>query len=366
MFWTRIAPMAALLLAGGLRAAVAAPAPAEPGTAQWLIDHRHWKQARARLEADLARHPDDAGTLCLLSQVRQEFDDLDGAQALIDKALKLAPQNGAVHAQAADLFGERAGKAGMLKAMGLAKKFRQEAEVALSLDPSLIRPRRGLVEFHMRAPGIAGGDKKKAREYAAQIAALDPAQGELMFAVIDQIQKDSTKVEGHYRRAIELDPNNVEARLSLAGWLTTPWRSRWAEAETQVLAARKAVPDRGGPLASLAALYAQQSKWAELDAVLAEATTVCPDDRGAWYQAGRILLLNGTELPRAERYFRHYLGLEPEANGPKWAHAHWRLGLVLEKLGHRPEAIGELETALKLVPDLDEAKKDLKRMRAGA
>jgi hypothetical protein len=38
------------------------------------------------------------------------------------------------------------------------------------------------------------------------------------------------------------------------------------------------------------------------------------------------------------------------------------LGLVLEKKGRKPEAIAEVETALRLKPDLEEAKKDLKRL----
>jgi hypothetical protein len=49
---------------------------------------------------------------------------------------------------------------------------------------------------------------------------------------------------------------------------------------------------------------------------------------------------------------------------PTHAHARWRLGLVLEKLGRKPEALAEVQRALELKPDLgDEAKKDLKRLK---
>jgi tetratricopeptide (TPR) repeat protein len=72
-------------------------------------------------------------------------------------------------------------------------------------------------------------------------------------------------------------------------------------------------------------------------------------------------LANG--LPRAERYFRKYLTMEPEGGEPHHAAAHWRLGLVLEKEGKNAEAIGEMEEALRAEPDFKEAKADLKRLR---
>ena len=45
------------------------------------------------------------------------------------------------------------------------------------------------------------------------------------------------------------------------------------------------------------------------------------------------------------------------------AHARWRLGLVYENMGRKQEAVSELETALRLKPDLEEAQKDLKRLK---
>ncbi|RPJ55307.1 MAG: tetratricopeptide repeat protein [Acidobacteria bacterium] len=43
--------------------------------------------------------------------------------------------------------------------------------------------------------------------------------------------------------------------------------------------------------------------------------------------------------------------------------AHWRLALTLEKLNRKPEAIHELQSALRLAPDFEEAKRDLKRLK---
>jgi len=84
--------------------------------------------------------------------------------------------------------------------------------------------------------------------------------------------------------------------------------------------------------------------------------------RSAWYQAGRLALTQGGDLGRAERWFRGYLEVDPEPGQPSRAHAHWRLAQVLEKQGRRQDAVSQLQAALRLRPDLQEAKKDLKRL----
>ena len=90
-----------------------------------------------------------------------------------------------------------------------------------------------------------------------------------------------------------------------------------------------------------------------------------PDDFSPYYEAARTLLAEGADLPRAERYLRKYLTQDPEGETPSPALAHWRVGAgALRMEGRKPEAIAEVETALRLKPDLREAKKDLKCLEA--
>jgi tetratricopeptide (TPR) repeat protein len=96
---------------------------------------------------------------------------------------------------------------------------------------------------------------------------------------------------------------------------------------------------------------------------LAEAESRVPDDLSPYFQAGLETLLADKDAGRAERYLRKYLTQEPEAYAPRLSRAHWRIGQTLEKQGRKTEAIAEIETALRLEPDLEEARKDLKRMK---
>jgi tetratricopeptide (TPR) repeat protein len=100
-----------------------------------------------------------------------------------------------------------------------------------------------------------------------------------------------------------------------------------------------------------------------MNETLASAEAADPTRLGAYYTAGRQLLMDGRELERSEQCFRHYLTREPEFGWPSHGGAHWRLGQLLEKRGEKSAAIAELETAIKLQPDLADAKKDLKRLK---
>jgi hypothetical protein len=90
-----------------------------------------------------------------------------------------------------------------------------------------------------------------------------------------------------------------------------------------------------------------------------------PDDPAAFYQAAKSILTGnqGSELTRAEKYMRIYLSQPSEGNEPSLAAAHWRLGLILEKEGHKDQAKQQLQEALRLEPGFEPARKDLKRMQ---
>jgi len=357
-------PVSALVLLGAFAVALAhaAEAPA-PQRARDLMQAGHWKAARHLLTTTLQSTPDDPAALAAMAEVRAEFGDVDEAEKLARRAVALAPNDPQTHETLAQMCGRRAQKAGIFKGLGLAHEFRKEAERAIALDPRRIEARDMLMEFHLQAPGIAGGDKKKARQYAEEIAKLDPVRGELALAQYSQAMKDSLVVEGCFRRAVAKDPTSIDARVALASWLLAPWRGKLDEAETETRAAIAAGPDRTSGWTLLAILAIRRKDTAALDSALAGSDRNCPDARAAWYQAGRLLLTEADDPARAERCFRHYLEVEPEGGQPTLAKAHWRLAQVLAKENRPADARTELQAALRLEPDFDDAKKELKKLK---
>jgi len=327
-----------------------------------LVEQGHWRRARAAVEAALAATPNDASLRALHADVLQAFGEKAAALKEAEKAVELAPKSADAHYRLAEVVGESAQNAGPLKGLGLAKRFRKEAEAAIALDPNHVEARFGLMEFYLEAPGIAGGDKKKAAALAGEIERLAPERAWQAKARLASERKDTTAVEAIYREAAAKYPDRYAARMALANWSLAPWRNARRTAEEQALAAMAMEPGRVGPYTTVATVLAAAKRWDELDALLAKADVAVPDDLSPQYQAGRISLVEAGDAARAERHFRRYLSQPAEARAVSHAAAHWRLGQALEKQGRRDEALAEVRAAVKLDPKFEPAKKELKRM----
>lgn len=338
--------------------------PADTSQADALIKAGHFKQAKTLLETAYRSNPKDARTLYLLARVRNAFGDRDGALQLAEQAVAIDGGNADYHYQVASISGDMAQNAGMFQKMSLGRRFKSEAETALKLDPKHVNARVGLMFFYMQAPGLIGGDKKKAHDLVDEIIRQDPVEGYIAQAQISRMEKNPAGVEAAYLKAVESNPQSYAANTAVANYYAADAQKKYDLAEKYARAAIKIDPSRGGAYAVLATVFAQIPRLTDLDQLLEQSARNVPDNLNPFYQAGRILLLAGRELPRAESYFRRYLAQEPEGGSPDIAATHWRLGLVLEKLGRKQEAVAEVEKAVQLRSNFDDAKKDLKRMKS--
>jgi tetratricopeptide (TPR) repeat protein len=338
------------------------PAAANDPAPEALIQAGHWKRARPLVEQRYQANPGDARSAYLLSQVKAAFGDLEAAVPLAEKAVALDSNRADYHLQLGIVCGETAEKASLFAKAGWAHRFKEETDKAAALDPKNIDARFALMEYYLQAPRLMGGSKAKAGDMVEEISRINPARGYLAQARLAQEDKDAAREEAAFLKALAAAPEDYEILVSTAGFYNRDTQKKYAQAEEQSRQAVKINPGQVSAYSSLAFALAAAERWPELDAGLAEAEKNVPDDLSPYYQAGRALLYTGKDLPRAERYFRKYLGQEPEGEAPTLAHAHWRLGLVLDKEGRKPEAVSEIETALRLQPNLSEAKKDLKRL----
>ena len=331
-----------------------------------LAEHGHWKRLKAQVEPRVSANPNDAEAQSLLSAVRMAYKDVDGALAPAEKAAALDPKNAEYRWQVAQVVGEQASSASVFKQMGLAKRYKREVEAALAINPKHTEAMTGLMEFYNRAPGIVGGDKKKAAELADQILALNKVDGYLAKARLLQRADppQPAQVEQVYVQAVQADPSRYQPHATLASIYASGQAPRWELAEKEALTAKRIDADRTTPYSILAAVYATGERWAELDANLAEAEKKIPDNLTPYLRASGALLTTGKDLARAERYARKYLAQDPEPTASSPAVAHWRLGRILEKEEKKPEAIAELQTATKLDPKFEPAQKDLKRLKS--
>jgi len=326
-----------------------------------LMKQHHWKRVRAIAEARLKASAEDAEANYLMSQVWMAWNDSEKALPYAEKAVKLAPQNAEYHWALASAVGDEAQRANIFRQIGLAKRFRSEAETTLKLEPKHLEAHFGMMIYYFKAPGIVGGDKKKAYAEAEEIAKIDRAKGYMAEVRLAQEEKQSAKLDDLYRKAHEADPKLVEPAVALLNIAATA--GNLAEVERYSRELKTLEPQRTSGYAGLAWVLGKQKRWTELEAVLTESEAAIPDDFYPYYVAANVLLGTKDDLQRSEKYFRKYLGQEREAGTPSHAVAGWRLGLVLEQQGRKAEAVASIEAAVKADANLDAAKKDLKRLK---
>lgn len=153
-------------------------------------------------------------------------------------------------------------------------------------------------------------------------------------------------------RAIELDPENLDARDGLmqfyaeAPFLVGGSREK---AYAQADEIQKRDPQRG--LFARIGLKLGEKKYAEATALCEDALKLSPDTYLALYQIGRIAALSGENLDRGLAALRHALTLTPPPNSPSHSNIHFRLGNILEKKADPAAARAAYEEALKLDPN---------------
>jgi tetratricopeptide (TPR) repeat protein len=330
-----------------------------------LIDHGHYKQARAVLEKKFSINSKDAETLVFLARVRIAYGNFDDAIKLLEQAISLQPKRADAHIYLAEAYSHKTNDAGMFEKVRIGRTIQSETEQALAIDPKNIDALEGMVEFYLEAPGILGGSRSKAEETAEKIIALDPARGNLAKAEIARHEKERDKAESFYNKAVQASPSSYDALVALGSFYLREGSQNYDKAADYGQKAVQADSHRSGAYVILAQAYVSRGRFTDLDQLLKKSEQDLPDDLVPEYIAGRTLLTTGADNARAERYFRKYLTQTEEEGGtPALSSAHWRLAQVLEKENKKQEAIEELQTAVRLKSDFKEAQKDLKRLKS--
>jgi tetratricopeptide (TPR) repeat protein len=281
-----------------------------------LLDHNHWKRARALIKTGTAES--------FSQQARIDWAFYSEAAAIkhAEQAIALDPENSDYHFHFAQILCEAAGRANRVRAIGLARRCKQEIDTAISLKPDNTFALFARMLFLFEAPGIVGGDKFQAFATAAQIERIEPARGNFGRARLAAHDKTTTpSAETYYLKAIELNPRYYSALVELANLYRTATPPRYDLAEQNARNAQQAEPDRVGAYIVLAETFAATARFAELDKVLQESEANVPDDFAPYYRAAAILIAQSRETGRAKLYLSKYLFQEPEAREPTHAEA---------------------------------------------
>ncbi len=208
----------------------------------------------------------------------------------------------------------------------------------------------------------------------------------------------ASKTRTEFQKAVELDPNNVNARMDLIQYYLKAPRlmgggedkaiaqaaeisrrdavlghrasalihqegGRIAEAEKEYRAAAAVDTNRTEPLLWLGFFFQESKQYEKAFEPFDQVLRKDVENRDALYQIGRTAALSGLRPERAEECLKKYLELKPGEGAPSPAWAHFRLGMVYEKKGVKELARAEYASAVSLDPSHEEAKKALKSLR---
>jgi tetratricopeptide (TPR) repeat protein len=294
-----------------------------------LFKEEKYEEAKTVLLKVVEKEPENPEANFFLCKVYLILGDYDNSIKYGEKAVKLNDSQSEYHHWLGSAHLIQAQKGSKLKAIFRAKKGKDELEKAVELDSTNVDARFDLMQYYIGAPGIAGGDKKKAKKEAEIIEKIDPFHGANAWAAFYwQAENDSDRTETYLRKAVDLDTSSTySATYQLGPFLQE--RKKYHEAAEMY-----------------EELYNQHS-----------------DQTGALYQIGRSYLFAKDSLDKAERCFKQYLQIEPKKGTPDWAAAHWRLGMVYDLQGKTDLAVAELEEAVRLDPKNKEYQKTLKEVK---
>lgn len=203
-----------------------------------------------------------------------------------------------------------------------------------------------------------------------------------------------------YEKAVELDPNLLDARFDLIQYyLMAPefmggGRDK-ADAQVQEIAKRdealgkvasgqlamvdkkqddaeklfrEAVtlaPDNLRAQMALSGYLQGRGRWNDVRALWQQRLATTPDDPMSIYQLGRAAALSGEELESGLAHLDAFIAKGNVPDDLSIGAAHWRRGQVLEKLGRREDAIAALQIASQDPTVAERAEEDLERIEDG-
>jgi tetratricopeptide (TPR) repeat protein len=228
-----------------------------------------------------------------------------------ERAVALDSMNSTYHLWPGHAYSRQISSVNFMRQAFVGRRAAAQYNRAVELAPRSIEAAEGRMEFFLGAPGIVGGGVDKARAEAARIATLSPYRGQLAEALIAERQKDLPTAERIYRSVI-----------------------------TQYADSTRAVD-------ALTLLLQSAGRFAEAFALVDARLVRDSNETTSLYNLGRLASTSGQQLPRGEAAMRRFIALIG-TDSLRQANAHYRLGLIREKLGDPDGARAQYQRATQL------------------
>ena len=250
----------------------------------------------------------------------------DEAVSFFERAVELESTSSLYHMWLGHAYSRQLSKASFLRKPFIARRSGDEYNTAVKLDPTSIDAAEARLDFFLGAPGIVGGGIDKARAEAARLTTLDAYRGGMATARVAEHEKQLPEAERLYR-------------------------SLMAD-----------YPDRSAAADALVTMLQNAKRFDEALTIVDDRLARLPDETASLYNLGRLSAVSGQHLARGEAALRRFLTLTP-ADAARQSNAHYRLGMIKEKLGDTQAAAAEYQAAIDLYPRHEPAATALKKLQ---
>ena len=345
----------------------------------------HYEEAEAHLQTLLKTSSDKGeihyflGRLAIWDVLDNRVDD---AFDHFEKATKFSPQNANYYYWLGQMYGQKAIKASIFRKPGYARNVKKAAEKAIALDPDYIEARYFLMEYHLNAPGIIGGDKKEAQNQADQIKMRNPIRGHLAQAQIYRRKDELDKAEQELRSALEKDPSNDLPVLGLGRHLSRTERRE--EAVDLLESYVQQYPFSSQAFSSLSAYLRSLKKFDRAYRAAEQCLQITADSLSVrrdttissfekiitfqkrkiyvFYALGLISAESGDRLDRGLEYFEECLKIIPPGSERTRGNAYNRMGQIYLHQNEIQKAREAFQTALKWNAKQESAREALEKL----
>ncbi len=270
-------------------------------------------------------------------------------------------------------------------------------------------PRDALALYYLGRTLLAQNEPERAAAWLEKAIALEPGNGpahQWLGRAWGQQARDANvfkqaslapKIRREFERAVQLDAENVDARLDLmefyiqapglmggslekarveaaeigrrdrlrgsgASGRIAEYEKRFDAALAEYGRAAREFPERIEPVVWTENLWIGKKDYGRAFGAVDAFLERNPASMPGCYQLGRLAALSGERGGPGAECLKRYLVYEPKPGEPGRAWAHVRLGQIQEKRGDRAAARREYEEALSLDASLKEAREGVKRV----
>jgi tetratricopeptide (TPR) repeat protein len=214
----------------------------------------------------------------------------------------------------------------------------------------------------LKKPGLAKNMKKE----VLRAIELDPNNLDARLVLLQYYLYAPGIMGGSKEKALE-QAEEIKARNSLRGYiafgLIHEHEKAYDLAEKAYLAAVSEEPEKVEYAYQLGYFYQRVERFDEALQTFEKLLDNHPEEKEAYYAIGRMGALSGVHLEKAEGCLMKYLqAIQPEEKA-NMARGHYRLGMVYEKEGNKDLARREYQVALSFNPKYEEVMKALKKLK---